>query len=245
MVKSRFKNVLLAATASAALLSAGAANASVLLTFDEPPGLKNQEDILNYYNGGTGSLGSGPGPSDGVTFSSSALASISTTAGGTGNFNNNPPLSGHTANFSPTADSEVISSTTAFTNGVSLYYSSDSFALSGNDGSVKIYSSSDGTGSPLATLDLPDTGNNGPSGTHFNMWDQVSVSFSGNAQSVVLTGAAQHIGYDNITLGAVPAPIMGQGLPSGLAVAGMLFGAKLLQRSRRRRSLGVGIPNAV
>jgi hypothetical protein len=234
MIKSRFKNALLAATASAALLAAAAANASVLLTFE---GLKDQEEILTFYNGGAGSKGS-VGPSDGVIFSTSALASISTTAGGNGQFTNNPPLSGHTANFSPTADSEVISSTTAFTNSVSLYYSSDSFLLSGNDGSVKIYSSFDGTGSPLATLDLPDTGNNGPSGTHFNMWDQVSVSFAGSAHSVALTGAAQRIGYDNITLGAVPAPALGHGLTGALAVGGIFFGAKLLERNRRRRLPG-------
>jgi hypothetical protein len=34
----------------------------------------------------------------------------------------------------------------------------------------------------------------------------------------------------------VPAPLIGRGLPVLLAVGGVLFGAKLLERSRRRRS---------
>ena len=36
----------------------------------------------------------------------------------------------------------------------------------------------------------------------------------------------------------VPAPLIGRGVPVFLAVSGMLFGAKLLERSRKRRSLG-------
>src|SRR6202011_4930948 len=36
----------------------------------------------------------------------------------------------------------------------------------------------------------------------------------------------------------VPAPVIGHGLPVLLAVGGILFGAKLLGRSRQRRSLG-------
>jgi hypothetical protein len=262
MVKSRFKNALLVATASAALLSAGAANASVLLDFEafDSNGLKNQEEILNFYNGGTGSMGSGPGPSDGVTFSANALASISLTdGGGTGNFKNAP--SKPTANFFTagtglTLAAEVMNST-GFTNSLSFFYSSNSIAVGGVSPSVTVYSGPNGTGSVLASLlDLADTMNNGTSCSSsnpppsncglFNNWVSESVSFSGTAESVVFAGSVNRIGFDNITLGAVPAPIMGHGLPSGLAVAGILFGAKLLQRSRRRRSLGVGIPrNAV
>jgi hypothetical protein len=36
----------------------------------------------------------------------------------------------------------------------------------------------------------------------------------------------------------VPAPLIGGGVPAFLAVSGMLFGAKLRERSRKRRSLG-------
>src|SRR6185369_933934 len=57
----------------AALLAAVAAiarpcAAGVTLTFD---GLQNGEPIGNYFNGGTGGLGSGPGPNWGITFNGS------------------------------------------------------------------------------------------------------------------------------------------------------------------------------
>jgi len=46
------------------------------------------------------------------------------------------------------------------------------------------------------------------------------------------------IGYD-VTTQVVPAPLIGFGFPAFLAVGGLLFGAKLLQRSRR----GIGLFN--
>jgi hypothetical protein len=45
-------------------------------------------------------------------------------------------------------------------------------------------------------------------------------------------------------LSAVPAPAIGHGLPVVLAVGGVLFGAKLLERSRKRRLFGAAIPHA-
>jgi hypothetical protein len=46
------------------------------------------------------------------------------------------------------------------------------------------------------------------------------------------------------TLSAVPAPAIGHGLPVVLAIGGLLFGAKLLERSRKHRSFGAAIPHA-
>jgi hypothetical protein len=40
----------------------------------------------------------------------------------------------------------------------------------------------------------------------------------------------------------VPAPVIGHGLPVLLAVAGIFLGAKLSQRSKKRRSLGTAMP---
>jgi hypothetical protein len=54
-------------------------------------------------------------------------------------------------------------------------------------------------------------------------------------------------GLDEMTLrlfgtqAAVPAPLIGHGLPVLLAVGGMLFGAKLFERSKKRRSLGTAV----
>jgi hypothetical protein len=44
-----------------------------------------------------------------------------------------------------------------------------------------------------------------------------------------------------ITPNAVPAPLIGSGLPVLLAVGGILFGAKLSARGKKRRSLGIAI----
>jgi hypothetical protein len=38
-----------------------------------------------------------------------------------------------------------------------------------------------------------------------------------------------------LEIGAVPAPLIGRGLPVLLAVGGLLFGAKLLERGKRHR----------
>jgi hypothetical protein len=43
---------------------------------------------------------------------------------------------------------------------------------------------------------------------------------------------------------SVPAPLIGRGLPVLLAVGGLLFGARLLERSKKRRSLGTAISHA-
>jgi hypothetical protein len=46
------------------------------------------------------------------------------------------------------------------------------------------------------------------------------------------------------TLSPVPAPVIGHGLAVVLAVGGVLFGSKLLERSRKRRLFGAAIPLA-
>ena len=45
--------------------------ATALMTFE---GLKEGEQVLNFYNGGLGSMGGGPGPKFGVAFTSTAVA---------------------------------------------------------------------------------------------------------------------------------------------------------------------------
>ena len=59
--------------ASALALLAIPAWAEPVLTFE---GLKNHEPVADYYDGGKGGLGTGPGPNYGITFSSNALALI-------------------------------------------------------------------------------------------------------------------------------------------------------------------------
>jgi hypothetical protein len=69
--------------------------------------------------------------------------------------------------------------------------------------------------------------------------DTLTLTGNTNARSwvvddVVVTGPLQ----------AVPAPIIGHGFPVVLAFGGVLFGAKLLERSRKRRLFGTAIPHA-
>jgi hypothetical protein len=46
-------------------------------------------------------------------------------------------------------------------------------------------------------------------------------------------------------MASVPAPLIGHGLPVVLAVGGLLFGAKIWEQSKSRRSFGTAIPRAV
>jgi hypothetical protein len=98
--------------------------------------------------------------------------------------------------------------------------------------SANAKTSSTGSGGTVGTLAMPGappwtwdfTGANIPSGANF---DLQFGSFN----------AADH-------LTTVPAPLIGGGLPVLLAVGGILFGAKLLERSKKRRSLGTAVLNA-
>jgi hypothetical protein len=51
-------------------------------------------------------------------------------------------------------------------------------------------------------------------------------------------------GFARFPVQAVPAPLIGHGLAVVLALGGVLFGAKLLERSRKRRSFGTAIRHA-
>jgi hypothetical protein len=48
-------------------------------------------------------------------------------------------------------------------------------------------------------------------------------------------GTGAHADSFTLQIGAVPAPVIGRGLPVILAVGGLLFAAKLLERSKKRR----------
>jgi len=171
----------------AGVLACVGANAQVL-TFE---GLQNLEPILNYYDGGMGGFGSGPGPNYGITFGADSLAIIDSSSGGTGNTGNDP--SGHTIAFFLSGPGDVMDKASGFTTGFSFYYA----ALYA--GSVDVYSGLDGTGSLLASLSLSPT-----SDVYYN-WVPVGVTFAGTAESAVFSGVANYIGFDDITLGSATA----------------------------------------
>lgn len=211
------------------LLSVSAASrlnaAPFTLTFE---GLSDREVISNYYNGGLGANGSGPGPNYGVTFGVDSEAFIQSNHGGTGNFGGAP--SGFTAETFFGGFAQILNTPAGFTTGLSLYYT-----VPVQSGQVGIFSGLDGTGTLLATLPLPTTPDGRISGCPDNPGAQfcpflpAGIAFSGTARSVetfVTTGrllVGGEIGFDNITfgsttpLGPVPEPGSLATLFTGLA----------------------------
>ena len=208
---------------SALAATAGLQASTIVLDFE---GLQNDEPIQNYYNGGLGGFGSGPGPDYDLVWGNNALALIDADAGGTGNFGGEPSpdtimyfLSG----------SAVLDVPSGFTTGFSLFYTAIS-----SPGLITVWDGPNATGNILATLNLPLTPNNGapdPNGS-FSPLVPIGVAFAGTALSIDFGGTANQIGYDNITFGseipdgAVPEPSTVFG---GLALAGLA-----LARMRRK-----------
>ena len=193
-------------------ISVSMAHASVSLNF---VGLQNLEPVENYYNGGLGGLGSGPGPNYGIVFGPDSLAIINAASGGTGNTLNEPG-GGNTCLFFLSGPGDVMDVAAGFTTGFSFYYAAPIYP-----GSVTVWSGLDGTGTLLATLSLGLTPD-GLSlyGYDYSIWQAVGVSFPGIAESAIFSGTANYIAFADVTLGAaspsVPEPatllLLGSGL---------------------------------
>jgi uncharacterized protein (TIGR03437 family) len=188
----------------------------VLITFE---GLQDLELVLDYYNGGHGSLGSGPGPNFGISFGSGAQ--VLTTDDPSRNFEGNP--SGKTIGFFLSGGGLVMNVAAGFTGGFSFAY-----AAANTAGTVVVYDGQNGTGNILATISLPVTGSNcGGSMYAYSCWKSQGVTFTGVAKSVDFGGTANRIGFDDITLGSqtpasVPPPsITTSSIPAG--TMGLLY----------------------
>jgi hypothetical protein len=167
--------------------------AAIVLDFE---GLEDLESVNNFYNGGTGSNGSGPGINYGIEFGSNALALIDADAGGSGNIGGEP--SPNTALFF-LSGSAVLNSAAGFDTGFSFFYSAIN-----NSGVVNVYDGLGATGNLLASLSLPTTPFNGapdPTG-QFSPFVPFGVNFNGTARSVDFGGTVNQIAFDDITFGS-------------------------------------------
>jgi len=191
------------------------------LTFE---GLQHLEEVLNFYNGGTGSMGSS-GPHYGVAFGG-AIAGIEDLS----NFTNEP--SPVTAITFLSGGSTIMNVASGFTGSLSFWYSSVDF-----NGSVNIFDGLNGTGNVLATVPLPALGSDGTSGRPFDRWQQVVVPFVGVAKSADFSGATNRIGFDDITFSNLNPPIGVPEVPEPGSVAFfscMVIGGVCFLRLRRR-----------
>ena len=162
------------------------------------------ERVADFYRGGLGGNGSGPGIDFGVEFSDNALAIVDEDVEQVpglpefgGNFGGEPTPD--TALFFLEGDAATVTRRDGFVNGFSFYY-----AAINQPGFIRVYSGPEGTGEVLASLDLPVTERNGapdPQG-EFSPFVPIGVTFDGIAQSIDFGGTIDEIGFDNITFGS-------------------------------------------
>jgi hypothetical protein len=207
-MKSNGMKVSIASAALAVgIFFAGAVFAQVL----DFEGLKDQEAVLNYYSGGLGGGGSGPGPNFGITFTPNSMAIIESDFGGSGNFKGEP--SPKTILFFLSGPAATMNVPAGFSTGFSFFYSAAS-----SPGVIRVWSGLNATGVLLATLNLPATGSGAAipacNAKTFCPFFPFGVTFSGVAQSVDFGGTINQIGFDQVTLGSSNPGGGGNGPPS-------------------------------
>lgn len=172
------------------LLTAGAsAQTKGIATFG---GLKNLEFINQYYDGGIGSFGSGPGKNLHLAFTANAQAIVSANKGGSGNFINNP--GGYPVMFFATGTSVVVNTTAGVSTGVWFTYSAV------QPGTVTIYDGADGTGRVLGSTTLVPN-NTGCTGYKMCVWTPVSFPLTTPVASIRFSGTANQLAIGAIHFG--------------------------------------------
>lgn len=164
-------------------------------------GLQDFENVANFYNGGYGGNGSGPGPNYGVVFARGIYASIDADDGGSGNFGGEP--SPHTAVSFQQNGGGMMNVASGFSGQLSFYYSNPN-----GHSTVYLYEGINGTGGLLASLFLPVSPYQGQLDPTGNLSPLLftSLSFAGLAKSVDFGELAHRAYVDDITIGSIPEP---------------------------------------
>ena len=229
-------------TAVLATVWVSPASAIILgVTFE---GVGDHALVDEFYNGGIDSQGNS-GTNLGLQFAGTARGAVDSDAGGGLQFQNNfdnAPSPDTVMNYAsnngrdPNDGVGVVNFAAGFDVGVSFLYSQ---AI--QNSVVQIFSGLNGTGTELASFTLFENwqdgcgqnvlavaalgGGGGDPGPGFCNWDVVSIAFDGIAQSIILSGAAGKVLFDNLTLGSlepVPLPaavwLLGSGLLGFAAV---------------------------
>ncbi|MGI9450883.1 MAG: PEP-CTERM sorting domain-containing protein [Geminicoccaceae bacterium] len=210
-----------------ALFAGGQAEAApIVLDFE---GLGDLEPIQEFYNGGIGGFGSGPGPDFDLSFGADALAIVDQDAGGNGNFGGEP--SPDTVMFFLN-NSAVLDVPNGFDTGFSFFYSAINLP-----GIIEVFDGLNATGNILATINLGLTPFNGapdPTG-QFSPFVPIGASFPGTALSIDFGGTSNQIGFDNITFGsATPGGLTPVPEPASMLILGIgLAGIAALRRRQR------------
>ncbi len=166
-----------------------AAQAKGIVNFS---GLKNLEFINQYYDGGTGSLGSGPGHDFGLQFTANAQAIVSASKGGSGDFIGN--LGSYPVMFFQTGLNITMTATYGIQTALYFYYS----AL--QQGVATVYAGPNGTGNILASITLPPN-NSGCNTYKLCVWSAVGVPLSATAGSINFAGVADYLAIATMVLG--------------------------------------------
>lgn len=198
-MQSQLRTILATIFLSIGLFSATGASATVItMTFE---GLGDFEYVRNFYNGGLGSKGSGPGANYGIAFPGDTNTYLNAylNQGTRGARFWGEPTPNTALSFQQSGAWMNVAS--GFTDSLSFYYANPN----GNS-TISIYSEINGGGQRLATLFLPQTAYTGQDGHIFPM-SFVSLGFSGVAKSVDFLSMA-HRGYiDDLSINTVAAVV--------------------------------------